>query len=107
MIAVIFEAWPEPDHFQQYLDIAARLRPELEKLDGFISIERFESLSEKGKILSLSLWRDEESVARWREFEDHRTAQAIGRRMVFRDHRLKVASIIRAYGKHDREQAPG
>ena len=72
MIAVIFEVWPESDRKQEYLDIAAGLRPLLEQVDGFISIERFESLSEPGKILSLSVFRDEAAVARWRQLEQHR-----------------------------------
>ena len=107
MIAVIFEVWPEPDRKQEYLDIAAGLRPLLEQVDGFISIERFESLSEPGKILSLSVFRDEAAVARWRQLEQHRIAQARGRGGIFRDYRLRVAGVIRDYGMTEREQAPG
>lgn len=106
MIAVIFEVEPHPQHRQRYLDTAAGLRPTLERMDGFISIERFESLSTPGKVLSLSIWRDEESVARWRNVETHREAQAAGRGELFRDYRLRVASVIRDYGMTDREQAP-
>jgi len=106
MIAVIFEVVPAPGRKQEYLDIAEKLRPELEKLDGFISIERFESLTNKGKMLSLSIWRDEEAVKRWRQFEGHRLAQAKGRGGIFADYRLRVASVIRDYGKSEREQAP-
>ena len=79
MIAVIFEVMPAPGRKQEYLELAERLRPELEKLDGFISIERFESLTNRGKMLSLSIWRDEDAVKRWRQFEGHRVAQAQGR----------------------------
>ena len=79
MIAVIFEVWPADGQMQTYLDLAASLRPDLEKIDGFVSIERFESLTQKGKILSLSFWRDEDAVRRWREFEAHRDAQRAGR----------------------------
>jgi heme-degrading monooxygenase HmoA len=107
MIAVIFEVWPHPDRQQDYLDIAARLKPELEKIDGFVSIERFESLSDKGKILSLSFWRDEEAVRRWRNHADHRAAQLQGRRSIFRDYRLRVVSVLRDYGMDERTQAPG
>lgn len=107
MIAVIFEVWPEPDRKQEYLDIAASLRPLLEQVDGFISIERFESLSEPGKILSLSVFRDEAAVARWRQLEQHRIAQARGRSGIFRNYRLRVAGVIRDYGMTKREQAPG
>ena len=104
MIAVIFEVWPaERDG---YLDTAARLRPLLDGIDGFLSIERFESLSESGKILSLSFWRDEAAVARWRNLEPHRVAQAQGRDHILRDYRLRVAAIIRDYGMTERAEAP-
>lgn len=106
MIAVIFEVWPAEGRMQTYLDLAAQLRPELEKLDGFISIERFASLTNEGKILSLSFWRDEDAVRRWREFEAHRSAQRSGRAGVFRDYRLRVAAVVRDYGMHERAQAP-
>ena len=106
MIAVIFEVTPHPDAQQTYLELAASLRPELEKIDGFMSIERFASLSNEGKILSLSIWRDEEAVRQWRQFEGHRQAQARGRQGVFIDYRLRVASVIRDYGMSEREQAP-
>jgi len=106
MIAVIFEVWPEPDRKQEYLDIAASLRPLLEQVDGFISIERFESLSEPGKILSLSVFRDEAAVAQWRRLEQHRMAQSKGRDGIFRDYRLRVAGVIRDYGMTEREQTP-
>ena len=97
MIAVIFEVWPAPGRKQEYLDLAAGLRPLLEKIDGFISIERLESLSEPGKLLSLSVFRDEAAVERWRQLEKHRNAQALGRDGVFRDYRLRVAGVIRDY----------
>lgn len=106
MIAVIFEVIPAPGRKQEYLDIAASLRPELEKLDGFVSIERFESLTNQGKILSLSIWRDEEAVKRWRQLEGHRAAQAKGRGGIFSDYRLRVAGVIRDYGMFEREQVP-
>ena len=93
MIAVIFEVWPAEGRVQEYLDIAADLRPLVEDFDGFVSIERFESLTEKGKYLSLSLWRDEEAVAAWRQVAEHRGAQAAGRAGIFRDYRLRVASV--------------
>ena len=106
MIAVIFEVWPESGKKQKYLDLAATLRPILERIDGFISIERFESLTESGKILSLSFFRDEAAVARWRNIEEHRRAQASGRTEIFANYRLRVASVIRDYGMHDRKQVP-
>jgi heme-degrading monooxygenase HmoA len=106
MIAVIFELAPADGHRQEYLDIAAQLRPLLDGIDGFISIERFESLTTPGKILSLSFWRDEDAVAHWRNMEWHRIAQARGRATVFDDYRLRVASVSRDYGMHEREQAP-
>jgi heme-degrading monooxygenase HmoA len=106
VIAVIFEVWPAPGRKQEYLDLAAGLRPLLEKIDGFISIERFESLSEPGKLLSLSVFRDEAAVERWRQLEKHRNAQALGRDGVFRDYRLRVAGVIRDYSMNERAQAP-
>jgi heme-degrading monooxygenase HmoA len=107
MIAVIFEVWPEKGREQEYLDIAATLRPLLDGIDGFISVERFESLYEPGKLLSLSFWRDEEAVAQWRQLERHRAAQAKGRTEVFKDYRLRIAGVVRDYGMFSREQAPG
>lgn len=106
MIAVIFEARPRTERRQAYMDTAERLRPLLQEIDGFVSIERFESLSEPGKILSLSLWRDEQAVERWRNVEAHRRAQDAGRRSIFADYRLRVARVLRDYGMHDRDQAP-
>lgn len=106
MIAVIFEVIPFPGRKQDYLELAASLKPALEKMDGFISIERFASLTNDGKILSLSIWRDEEAVRRWRQLEEHRAAQAKGRGGIFADYRLRVASVIRDYGMLEREQAP-
>ncbi len=107
MIAVIFEVWPADGRKQQYLDLAAELKPELEKIDGFISVERFQSITEPGKMLSLSIWRDEAAVARWRKHAHHRRTQARGRAGVFSDYRLRVAGVVRDYGMTDRrEQAP-
>jgi heme-degrading monooxygenase HmoA len=106
MIAVIFEVKPNEGRRDHYLDAAARLRPHLAGIDGFISIERFESLTEPGKMLSLSFWRDEEAVRQWRNVEAHRRSQELGRRSVFADYRLSVAQVIRSYGMHDRAEAP-
>jgi heme-degrading monooxygenase HmoA len=106
MIAVIFEVWPADGHKQTYLDIAAGLKPELEKIDGFISIERFQSLVDDSKLLSLSFWRDEAAVAAWRNVEHHREAQKRGREGVFRDYRLRIASVVRDYGMKERAEAP-
>lgn len=107
MIAVIFEVLPHTERRQDYLDAAARLRPQLEQMDGFLSIERFESLSQPGKVLSLSFWRDEEAVRGWRKLEMHREVQAQGRAGIFADYRLRVASVIRDYGLNERDEAPG
>jgi heme-degrading monooxygenase HmoA len=106
MIAVIFEVTPAPGRKEEYLDLAARLRPALEQTDGFISIERFASLTNEGKVLSLSFWRDEAAVRRWRELEAHRAAQARGRAGIFSDYRLRVAGVLRDYSMNDRAQAP-
>lgn len=106
MIAVIFEVIPAPGQKDAYLDAAARLRPLLAGIDGFISIERFESLTQPGKILSLSIWRDEAAVAQWRNVEAHRATQAAGRESIFADYRLRVAEVLRDYGKYERAEAP-
>ncbi len=106
MIAVIFEVEPRPERRDAYLDAAARLRPLLESIDGFVSVERFESLTTPGKILSLSLWRDEEAVRQWRNLEEHRRMQAAGRQSIFAGYRLRVATVIRDYGKNDRAEVP-
>ncbi|HWP90550.1 MAG TPA: antibiotic biosynthesis monooxygenase [Burkholderiales bacterium] len=106
MYAVIFEAEPAAGRQQDYLDIAAALRPELEKIDGFVSIERFSSLTKPGKILSLSFWRDEAAIIRWRQHEEHHRAQWQGRGGIFADYRLRVASVVRDYGMYDRAEAP-
>ena len=106
MMAVIFEVTPAPGQRSAYLDAAAALKPLLAQIDGFVSIERFESLSEPGKLLSLSFWRDEEAVARWRQQEAHRSTQAAGRDHVFADYRLRVAAVVRDYGMTNRAQAP-
>jgi heme-degrading monooxygenase HmoA len=106
MIAVIFEVWPASGRMDDYLAIAATLRAELEQIDGFISVERFQSLTQEGKILSLSFWRDEEAVVRWRRHEQHRDAQRAGRGGIFRNYRLRVAAVVRDYGLEDRAEAP-
>ncbi|MEM7299854.1 MAG: antibiotic biosynthesis monooxygenase [Pseudomonadota bacterium] len=106
MIAVIFEVEPHPDHKDTYLARAADLRPLFEDLDGFISIERFESIVNPGKLVSLSFWRDEAAIENWRAFEAHRKAQFAGRNHWFKNYRLRVASVLRDYSKDNREEAP-
>jgi len=106
VIAVIFEVWPKPEHRQEYLGIAAELRRHLQTIDGFISVERFESLSEPGKLLSLSFWRDEAAVKAWRNLEAHRSAQSRGRARIFADYRLRVAGVVRDYGMTERAAVP-
>jgi heme-degrading monooxygenase HmoA len=106
MMAVIFEVIPREGKKQAYLDAAAALRPLLEQVDGFISVERFQSLTNPEKLLSLSFWRDEAAVAQWRNIEQHRKTQAFGRNVAFADYRLRVAGVVRDYGMHEREQAP-
>ncbi|WP_129642377.1 antibiotic biosynthesis monooxygenase family protein [Peristeroidobacter agariperforans] len=106
MIAVIFEVAPAPGQMNAYLDTAAKLRPLLEGIDGFISIERFQSLSDSGRILSLSFWRDEAAIRQWRNMPPHRTAQSAGREAIFADYRLRVAAVVRDYGMNDRDEAP-
>jgi heme-degrading monooxygenase HmoA len=106
VIAVIFEVWPAEGERGHYLDIAAELRPLLDEIDGFISIERFVSLREPEKLLSLSFWRDEAAVSAWRNMEAHRSAQSKGRNGILRDYRLRVAEVMRDYGMSERVGAP-
>ena len=106
MIAVMFEVEAADGEREAYLGIAAALRPLLDEIDGFISIERFESLSQPGKLLSLSFWRDEAAVAAWRNVAEHRAAQVEGRARIFSDYRLRIAGVVRDYGMHERSQAP-
>jgi heme-degrading monooxygenase HmoA len=107
MIAVIFEVVPAEGRKHEYLEHAARLKDDLARIDGFISVERFESLSTPGKLLSLSFWRDEAAVGAWRTHDKHRATQAAGRAGIFADYRLRVATVVRDYGLDARrEQAP-
>ena len=106
MYVVIFEVRPKPGREQDYLGAAQQLRAELEQIDGFISVERFASLYEEGKMLSLSFWRDEAAVRRWREHAGHREAQQRGRKDIFADYRIRVAAVVRDYGMTQRAQVP-
>lgn len=106
MVAVIFEVWPKAEGRAAYFDIAASLKPMLGEIDGFISVERFQSLSDPDKILSLSFWRDEQALAAWRNLSAHRKAQARGRGDLFEDYHLRIASVLRDYGMNARDQAP-
>ena len=106
MLAVIFEVWPAAGRAAEYFDLAAALKADLGKIDGFLSIERFESLTTPGKFLSLSFWRDEEAIRQWRNLDTHRVAQAKGRGEVFADYRLRVAAVMRDYGMNERAGAP-
>jgi len=105
-VLVIFEVWPKPEHKQTYLDIAASLRDDLSKIDGFVSVERFQSLTDESKLLSLSKWRDEKAVEAWQQQHNHRNAQNQGRQMIFENYHIQVATVLRDYGMHDRDQAP-
>ena len=106
MIAVIFEVWPAAGRKDDYLGIAATLREDLVKIDGFLSVERFQSLNDPGKLLSLSFWRNEEAVKQWRNQTRHRASQAKGRGGIFADYRLRIASVVRDYGLTDRTEVP-
>jgi heme-degrading monooxygenase HmoA len=106
MIAVIFEVWPAEGEEDRYLELAAALKDELSGVDGFLSVERFRSIAEPEKILSLSFFRDEAAVKEWRNRPRHRATQAKGRGGVFKDYRLRIASVVRDYGMNEREQAP-
>lgn len=106
MVSVIFEVLPHPEHRDGYLAWAAELKDELLQMDGFLSIERFQSLTDPGKILSLQFWRDEQCLKAWRNLEAHRAAQAAGRSTMFREYRLRIAEVIRDYGLNERDEAP-
>ena len=105
MVVVIFQVTAKEGQANRYFDLAAELRPELEKIDGFISVERFESLTTPGKYLSLSMWRDEEAVRAWRSHDGHRLAQRLGKSEIFADFRIQVAEVIRDYTAADRKMA--
>jgi len=106
MIAVIFEVMPHPDRKGDYLDLAAEMKPLVDQVDGFISVERFQSLTNPDKLLSLSFFRDEEAVQNWRKLAAHRKAQAKGRAGIFTDYHLRIAHVIRDYGLADGDEAP-
>lgn len=106
MVSVIFEVWPQPEDRDGYLNWAAELKEELLKMDGFISIERFQSLTDPGKLLSLQFWRDDACLTAWRNLNAHRAAQAAGRSTMFREYRLRIAEVTRDYGLDERDQAP-
>ena len=106
MIAVIFEVVPHADKKQNYLDMAAKMRPLVEQIDGFLSVERFQSLTDPDKLLSISFFRDEDALNEWRRLTEHRQAQKAGRTSYFRDYRLRVAHVLRDYGMEERAEAP-
>jgi len=106
VITVIFEFTPHAGRFPDYLRIVDTLREDLAKADGFIQLERFESITNKGKFLSLQYWRDEESVRKWRNLQKHRDAQKQGRASVFQDYRITICSVLRDYRMNEREQVP-
>ena len=106
MMAVIFEVWPASGRKDDYLKMAAALKSEVEQIDGFISVERFESMAKPGRLVSVSYWRDEDSVKRWREHNRHHLAQLSGRGQIFADYRITVAEVERQYGMFERAQAP-
>lgn len=106
MIAVIFEVYPDPERRTEYLDLAAKMRPLVEQIDGFISVERFQSLTDPDKLLSISVFRDENALEEWRKLTAHRGAQQRGRDTIFRDYRLRVAHVLRDYGMNERDEAP-
>ena len=106
MIAVIFEVFPAEGQQEAYLDMAAKMRPLAEDVPGFISVERFESLTTPGKLVSISFFEDEAALDAWRRLAAHRGAQKAGRDFIFQDYRLRVASVLRDYGMTDRDEAP-
>ena len=107
MIAVIFEFTPAEGRFPEYMQLVEGLKADLAKADGFISLERFESITTRGKFVSLQFWRDEESVRKWRTLQKHRAAQKQGRERIFESYRLRIASVLRDYEKDRRDEVPG
>ena len=107
MIAVIFEVFPHKDRRDDYLDMAAKMRPLVDRIDGFLSVERFQSLTNPDKLLSISFFRDETALDEWRKLTAHRSAQRAGREKIFQDYRLRIAHVMRDYGMFDRDEAPG
>ena len=106
MIAVIFEVYPHEEHKLEYLDIAASLKPVLEQVDGFISVERFQSLTDPKKLLSISFFENEDALEEWRNVMAHRNAQRKGRQDLFDDYRIRVSHVLRDYGMNEREEVP-
>ncbi len=106
MVAVIFEFTPAPGRFPDYMALVEQLKPELARAEGFISLERFESITSPGTFVSLQFWRDEESVRRWRTLQKHRDAQKQGRAGIFAAYRLRIAAVSRDYGMDDRVETP-
>ena len=106
MIAVIFEFTPAEGRFADYLALVETLRQDLAEAEGFISLERFESITSKGKFVSLQYWRDEECVRKWRTLQKHREAQKKGRAGIFKSYRLRIAQVVRDYTMDERAQAP-
>jgi heme-degrading monooxygenase HmoA len=106
MFVVVFEVQPKPGREQDYLDIAASLKPDVERIEGFISVERFQSMTNPGKLVSVSYWQDDAAVKRWREHAKHHLAQLSGRGQIFADYRITVAEVERQYGMFERAQAP-
>lgn len=106
MIVVLFELQAMPGQNQIYVDLVSKLTPMLEPMDGFISVECFQSTLNPEKVMSVTTWRDEESVVKWRNVDAHLSAQRAGRNKIFKDYRVRVTSVIRDYGLHEREQAP-
>lgn len=106
MIAVIFEVFPAPGKQDAYLAMAAKMRPLVEQIDGFLGVERFQSLTDPSKLLSISFFENEDALEKWRQLPAHRGAQSSGRQELFADYRLRVAHVIRDYGMNDRGDAP-
>lgn len=106
MIAVIFEVFPAEGRQDAYLDMAGKMRPLAESIPGFIGVERFQSLTTPGKLLSLSFWEDEAALEAWRNLPQHRGAQRAGREVMFAGYRLRIAGVVRDYGMEERDEAP-
>lgn len=106
MIGVIFEVWPKAEFKDKYLELAAELKSTLEAIDGFVSVERFQSIYDENKLLSLSFFESHDALNEWRNIAEHRVAQRVGRSRYFADYRLRVVEVVRDYGMHQRQQVP-
>ncbi len=105
-IVVLFEVTPTKEGMEKYLELASMLKPMLSGFDGFISAERFQSLNNEGKLLSMNVWENEEAIEKWRNTLSHRMSQLEGKNKLFESYKITVCNTIREYSNTDRKNAP-